>query len=107
MTTTDIELRYKKTGRNDDCPCGSGKKYKKCHLLEDEAAVSKLLADRNAAAAAAKTAEAEGHVHGPDCDHEAEATAAPARPQVQHGPVSAAPKQPMSHKPMNTPRKAV
>jgi len=23
-------------GRNDDCWCGSGKKYKKCHLEEDE-----------------------------------------------------------------------
>ena len=22
----------KKIGRNDPCPCGSGKKYKKCHL---------------------------------------------------------------------------
>jgi len=21
----------KKTGRNDPCPCGSGKKFKKCH----------------------------------------------------------------------------
>jgi preprotein translocase subunit SecA len=21
----------KKAGRNDPCPCGSGKKYKKCH----------------------------------------------------------------------------
>src|SRR5262245_40031510 len=26
------------TGRNDVCPCGSGKKYKKCHLAADEAA---------------------------------------------------------------------
>jgi hypothetical protein len=26
------------TGRNDACPCGSGKKYKKCHLLADEEA---------------------------------------------------------------------
>jgi hypothetical protein len=26
------------TGRNDACPCGSGKKYKKCHLLGDEEA---------------------------------------------------------------------
>jgi tetratricopeptide (TPR) repeat protein len=26
------------TGRNDPCPCGSGKKYKKCHLAEDESA---------------------------------------------------------------------
>jgi tetratricopeptide (TPR) repeat protein len=28
------------TGRNDVCPCGSGKKYKKCHLQADEAAAS-------------------------------------------------------------------
>jgi len=26
----------KKIGRNDPCPCGSGKKYKKCCLLKDE-----------------------------------------------------------------------
>ena len=25
-----------KVGRNDPCPCGSGKKYKKCHGREDE-----------------------------------------------------------------------
>jgi hypothetical protein len=25
-------------GRNDACHCGSGKKYKKCHLEKDEAA---------------------------------------------------------------------
>jgi len=24
------------TGRNDPCYCGSGKKYKKCHLEQDE-----------------------------------------------------------------------
>lgn len=24
-----------KTGRNDPCPCGSGKKYKKCCMLKD------------------------------------------------------------------------
>ena len=27
----------KKVGRNDPCPCGSGKKYKKCCMLKDEA----------------------------------------------------------------------
>jgi hypothetical protein len=33
---TDID---KKTlGRNDPCHCGSGKKYKQCHLEKDEAA---------------------------------------------------------------------
>jgi len=25
-----------KTGRNDPCPCGSGKKYKQCCLARDE-----------------------------------------------------------------------
>jgi preprotein translocase subunit SecA len=30
-----------RVGRNDPCPCGSGKKYKKCHLpLEEGAAAS-------------------------------------------------------------------
>ncbi|MGH9357931.1 MAG: SEC-C metal-binding domain-containing protein, partial [Terriglobia bacterium] len=24
-------VRREKIGRNDPCPCGSGKKYKKCH----------------------------------------------------------------------------
>ena len=27
-----------KTGRNDPCPCGSGKKYKHCCLAKDQAA---------------------------------------------------------------------
>ena len=27
-------------GRNDPCPCGSGKKYKKCCFLRDDAAAS-------------------------------------------------------------------
>jgi hypothetical protein len=26
----------KKIGRNEPCPCGSGKKYKRCCLLEKE-----------------------------------------------------------------------
>jgi tetratricopeptide (TPR) repeat protein len=31
--------RLQETGRNEPCPCGSGKKYKKCHLATDEAAL--------------------------------------------------------------------
>src|SRR3954471_7526606 len=31
--------RLAATGRNDGCPCGSGKKYKKCHLAADEQAI--------------------------------------------------------------------
>ncbi len=36
-----VELRRDtpKVGRNDPCPCGSGKKYKHCHLRQDQAAV--------------------------------------------------------------------
>jgi tetratricopeptide (TPR) repeat protein len=29
-----------KTGRNDQCPCGSGQKYKRCCLPRDEAAAA-------------------------------------------------------------------
>ena len=39
--TSDPEqarTRLAATGRNDSCPCGSGKKYKKCHLAADEQA---------------------------------------------------------------------
>lgn len=36
MDEANFAERLKNTGRNDACPCGSGKKYKKCHLLEDE-----------------------------------------------------------------------
>ena len=31
-----IKRKAKKTGRNDTCPCGSGKKYKKCCLLKEQ-----------------------------------------------------------------------
>jgi tetratricopeptide (TPR) repeat protein len=33
-------LRLRSSGRNEPCPCGSGKKYKKCHLLADEQATA-------------------------------------------------------------------
>jgi preprotein translocase subunit SecA len=32
-----VRREGKKVGRNDPCPCGSGKKYKKCCLLKEEA----------------------------------------------------------------------
>jgi len=31
QTTKLSEEKYKNVGRNDPCPCGSGKKFKKCH----------------------------------------------------------------------------
>jgi preprotein translocase subunit SecA len=38
-----VELRrdMPKVGRNDPCPCGSGKKYKSCHMRKDQATTSK------------------------------------------------------------------
>ena len=38
-----------KPGRNDRCPCGSGKKYKSCCLTKDEAAKREQLAKAQAA----------------------------------------------------------
>jgi hypothetical protein len=72
MAENDWQARLK-TGRNDDCPCGSGKKYKKCHLRADEEAQSATLAKTNAdaAAKAAKDHDHEGHDHsGHDHDHD-------------------------------------
>jgi DNA-binding IclR family transcriptional regulator len=34
------------TGRNDPCPCGSGKKYKRCCLAKDDTAEREALASR-------------------------------------------------------------
>ncbi len=48
-----------KIGRNDPCHCGSGQKYKKCHLPKDDAAKSAELAATAAAAAAAAQAKAD------------------------------------------------
>jgi hypothetical protein len=41
-------VRLAGTGRNDACPCGSGKKYKKCHLLGDEQAAAPAPAEPDA-----------------------------------------------------------
>jgi preprotein translocase subunit SecA len=39
-TTAPVKRDRPKVGRNDPCPCGSGKKYKKCHGKDEEAAAS-------------------------------------------------------------------
>ena len=70
MADQDWQTRLK-TGRNDDCPCGSKKKYKKCHLEADEKAKSEALAHTNAEAAKnVKAEDHEGHEHhGHDHPH--------------------------------------
>ena len=69
MSDSDYDVRLKTTGRNDLCPCGSGKKYKKCHLAEDEAARTatlKALEEEAAARAeASKDTEGEADTKGP------------------------------------------
>lgn len=32
----ESERRLAETGRNEPCPCGSGRKYKDCHWIEDQ-----------------------------------------------------------------------
>ncbi|MDA8089346.1 MAG: SEC-C metal-binding domain-containing protein [Nitrospiraceae bacterium] len=47
----DEEAARPETGRNEPCWCGSGRKYKKCHLADDE----KKLAKKHEAACAGNT----------------------------------------------------
>ena len=49
----------KTPGRNDPCPCGSGKKYKQCCLDKDEAKAREARAKEAAAAPADKPAAPE------------------------------------------------
>ena len=46
-------------GRNEPCPCGSGKKYKQCCLAKDEALARDARAQQEAAAPAEAPAPAE------------------------------------------------
>jgi hypothetical protein len=61
-------------GRNEPCHCGSGKKYKQCHLDKDEAA------DR---AARAKAAEAAASPAEAASEGDAKPGAATARPSTR------------------------
>lgn len=75
MADQDWQTRIK-TGRNDDCPCGSKKKYKKCHLEADEKAKSQALAKVNAEAAEKAKTEDHGHDHAGHDHHD--------HPHAQH-----------------------
>lgn len=79
-----------KIGRNDPCHCGSGKKYKKCHLPADEATESAAYAAKaaeaaakaEAAAAAEKDAEKDAEKENPSTPMENAKKVAAARNQV-------------------------
>lgn len=59
MNEADFAERLKVTGRNDVCPCGSGKKYKKCHLAKDEIAQHEEFKKRQEEAAVNEGSEKE------------------------------------------------
>lgn len=64
-----------KIGRNDLCPCGSGKKYKRCCMAHDEAVAHKELADAVAASqAAAAAAQHDPHLCD-DCNEQLDTAA--------------------------------
>src|SRR6185295_14716513 len=99
MADNDWQSRLK-TGRNDDCPCGSKKKYKKCHLEADEKMKSQELSKINSEAAA--KVKAEDHDHDHDHDHHG-------HPHAHHGHEKGGPARPNvsqnSSKQVSAPRK--
>jgi hypothetical protein len=104
MAEQDALARLKDAGRNDPCPCGSGKKYKKCHQPADEEAERK---QRNEAlAAAVKEGEAKAAEEAKKADSEGAAKPAAKVTHASAGPAKPA-GQPQGHKPVGAPRKMV
>ena len=42
-----LKIKNLNVGRNEPCPCGKGKKYKRCHLYEVEATISRVKSSAN------------------------------------------------------------
>jgi len=63
-----------KIGRNDRCPCGSGKKYKHCCMARDEVATRERLAAAATATTATATAQHEPHLCD-DCNEQLDTAA--------------------------------
>ncbi len=97
--------RLKSTKRNDACPCGSGKKYKRCHLAEDQAAQNAADAKsaEEAIAAAAAAEEAEDKTDGAGAKKALPATPKGTRPRGKGRGAAGA--QSKSAKPNNLPRR--
>ena len=76
MADSDYEVRLKTTGRNDRCLCGSGKKYKKCHLAEDEGTRTATLKalEEEAVAKAKASKDTEGDVDTKGADQSTQLT---------------------------------
>ena len=76
MSTTTI-------GRNDPCHCGSGKKYKKCHLEKDE--VNDRKEREKAALNAAKVMAAEAEKDAKEAEKQGSNTPAKNQPPKNEG----------------------
>ena len=100
MADSDYEVRLKTTGRNDRCLCGSGKKYKKCHLAEDEGARAATLKVLEAEAIAKQEAakDAEGEADTKDSDKRRHSTMRQKKPSGFEGRAA-------DGKPKNIPRR--
>jgi hypothetical protein len=70
-------------GRNDPCHCGSGKKYKKCHLEKDEQSDRK--AREKAALNAAKVAAEEAKKNPQEHSEHSQPGAKPTHPDDKKG----------------------
>jgi hypothetical protein len=46
-TRPPLPRQVAKIGRNEPCPCGSGKKYKDCHEKEGEAFLARLAFEKD------------------------------------------------------------
>jgi len=89
-TSSSSEDPISKISRNDPCPCGSGKKYKKCHLKEDAEARSAEIAAQNAALAEAAEKAAEEDPEGAAAEEAAkDARQTPRLDRSAKGPQSA------------------
>jgi hypothetical protein len=69
MKAEDYLDRLKNLGRNDQCPCGSGKKYKKCHLAQDEELQQKELEKMKELAAIKDKEDRESNKVGSNVPH--------------------------------------
>jgi hypothetical protein len=79
-----------KVGRNDPCHCGSGQKYKKCHLPKDEAAHAAELAAQRAAQVE-PAADAPADEPAADAPAPSAAAARAAAPRTMSAPTRAKP----------------
>jgi tetratricopeptide (TPR) repeat protein len=64
----ELTTKMARPGRNDPCPCGSGKKYKRCCLDKDEAAAAAARESARAAATSRYPMQAFGTVPLDDAD---------------------------------------